>query len=192
MWPSMNVFAHVLFVFVAARYGTALPLVLWFAQLTILDLAAALYCVAVEEESIMLVPYAVSRARCSVWRAPAPRDKKCPSRANTQSPRQRAWWRSILEHSRCRGSRGAVAGVPGALSATPCNPGSRGASPTTPPKGAPGSSGSAASRATRRRLRRGAHPGVVSDEAAGSGRPVSLACFCMMSDSSRTRYGFLK
>jgi biofilm PGA synthesis N-glycosyltransferase PgaC len=59
MWPSMNVFAHVLFVFVAARYGTALPLVLWFAQLTILDLAAALYCVAVEEESIMLVPYAV-------------------------------------------------------------------------------------------------------------------------------------
>ena len=42
MWPSMNVFAHILFVFVAARYGTALPLVLWFAQLTILDLAAAL------------------------------------------------------------------------------------------------------------------------------------------------------
>ena len=59
MWPSMNVFAHVLFVFVAARYGTALPLILWFAQLTILDLAAALYCVAVEEESITLVPYAI-------------------------------------------------------------------------------------------------------------------------------------
>jgi len=59
MWPSMNVFAHVLFVFVAARYGTALPLVLWFAQLTILDLAAALYCVVVEEEKISLVPYAI-------------------------------------------------------------------------------------------------------------------------------------
>ncbi|MGH0033540.1 MAG: glycosyltransferase family 2 protein [Myxococcota bacterium] len=59
MWPSMNVFAHVLFVFVAARYGTALPLVLWFAQLTVLDLAAALYCVAVEEERITLVPYAI-------------------------------------------------------------------------------------------------------------------------------------
>jgi len=59
MWPSMNVFAHVLFVFVAAKYGAALPLVLWFAQLTILDLAAALYCVVVEEESITLVPYAI-------------------------------------------------------------------------------------------------------------------------------------
>ncbi len=59
LWPSMNVFAHVLFVFIAARYGTALPLMLWFAQLTVLDLAAALYCVAVEEESISLVPYAV-------------------------------------------------------------------------------------------------------------------------------------
>jgi poly-beta-1,6 N-acetyl-D-glucosamine synthase len=59
LWPSMNVFAHVLFVVVATRYGTALPLVLWFAQLTVLDLAAALYCVAVEEESIGLVPCAI-------------------------------------------------------------------------------------------------------------------------------------
>ncbi len=59
MWPLMNVFAHVLFVFVAVRWGAALPLVLWFAQLTVLDLAAALYCVAIEEEDISLVPYAV-------------------------------------------------------------------------------------------------------------------------------------
>lgn len=59
LWPSLNVFAHVLFVFVAARYGTAAPLVLWYAQLTILDLAAALYCIAVEEESLALVPYAL-------------------------------------------------------------------------------------------------------------------------------------
>jgi len=59
LWPALNVFAHVLFIFVAARYGTALPLVIWFAQLTVLDLAAALYCVVVEEESLMLVPYAL-------------------------------------------------------------------------------------------------------------------------------------
>jgi poly-beta-1,6 N-acetyl-D-glucosamine synthase len=59
MWPVMNVFGNVLFVFVAARYGTALPLVLWWAQLTVLDLAAALYCVVVEEESLLLVPYAI-------------------------------------------------------------------------------------------------------------------------------------
>ncbi len=59
MWPVMNVFGNVLFVFVAARYGTALPLVIWWAQLTVLDLAAALYCVVVEEESLLLVPYAI-------------------------------------------------------------------------------------------------------------------------------------
>ena len=59
MWPSMNVFGNVMFVFVAARYGTALPLVLWWAQLTVLDLAAALYCVVVEEERLSLVPYAL-------------------------------------------------------------------------------------------------------------------------------------
>ena len=59
LWPSLNVFAHGLFVWVATLHGTALPLVLWFAQLTVLDLAAALYCVAVEEESLALVPYAV-------------------------------------------------------------------------------------------------------------------------------------
>ena len=59
LWPSMNVFAHVLFVIVATRFGAALPLVLWWAQLTVLDLAAALYCVAVEEERLALVPYAI-------------------------------------------------------------------------------------------------------------------------------------
>ena len=59
LWPSMNVFAHVLFVIVATRFGAALPLVLWWAQLTVLDLAAALYCVAVEEERLSLVPYAI-------------------------------------------------------------------------------------------------------------------------------------
>jgi poly-beta-1,6 N-acetyl-D-glucosamine synthase len=57
-WPATNVFAHVLFVAMAAQYGTALPLVVWWAQLTVLDLAAALYCVVLEEESMTLVPYA--------------------------------------------------------------------------------------------------------------------------------------
>jgi cellulose synthase/poly-beta-1,6-N-acetylglucosamine synthase-like glycosyltransferase len=65
LWPSMNVFAHLLFVIVATRFGAALPLVLWWAQLTVLDLAAALYCVAVEEERLSLVPYAILYARSS-------------------------------------------------------------------------------------------------------------------------------
>ena len=59
MWPAMNCFANVLFVYVATRYGTALPLILWWGQLTVLDLAAALYCVVVEEERLSLVPYAI-------------------------------------------------------------------------------------------------------------------------------------
>jgi len=58
-WPAMNCFANVLFVYVATKYGTALPLVLWWAQLTVLDLAAALYCIVVEEEQLSLVPYAI-------------------------------------------------------------------------------------------------------------------------------------
>jgi poly-beta-1,6 N-acetyl-D-glucosamine synthase len=59
MWPFMNVFAHVLFLFVAYNHGNASLLVFWFAQLTLLDLAAALYSVTAEEESLTLVPYAV-------------------------------------------------------------------------------------------------------------------------------------
>jgi biofilm PGA synthesis N-glycosyltransferase PgaC len=58
-WPVVNVFAHLLFIAAAAAHGTELPLVLWWAQLTVLDLAAALYCVALEEERLWLVPYAV-------------------------------------------------------------------------------------------------------------------------------------
>jgi poly-beta-1,6 N-acetyl-D-glucosamine synthase len=58
-WPVVNVFANLLFIVAAASFGAALPLVVWWAQLTVLDLAAALYCVALEEERIWLVPYAI-------------------------------------------------------------------------------------------------------------------------------------
>ena len=59
MWPAVNVFAHVLFIAMAATFGAETPLVVWWAQLTVLDMAAALYCVAIEEERIWLVPYAI-------------------------------------------------------------------------------------------------------------------------------------
>ncbi len=59
LWPAMNVFAHALFVAVASHYGSSLALVVWWAQLAVLDLAAALYCVVVEEEGLSLVPYAL-------------------------------------------------------------------------------------------------------------------------------------
>lgn len=59
VWPWMNVFAHLLFIFFVYQTGTPLPLVFWFSLLTVLDMAAALYCVASEEEQIWLVPHAV-------------------------------------------------------------------------------------------------------------------------------------
>jgi cellulose synthase/poly-beta-1,6-N-acetylglucosamine synthase-like glycosyltransferase len=59
MWPAVNVFAHVLFIIMAASFGAETPLVVWWAQLTVLDMAAALYCVAIEEERIWLVPVAI-------------------------------------------------------------------------------------------------------------------------------------
>jgi poly-beta-1,6 N-acetyl-D-glucosamine synthase len=59
LWPAVNVFAHVLFIVMAASFGAETPLVVWWAQLTVLDMAAALYCVALEEERIWLVPYAI-------------------------------------------------------------------------------------------------------------------------------------
>ena len=59
VWPAMNIFANVFFVFVALQYGLGELLVFWWAQLTILDMAAALYCVAIEEEDLKLALYAV-------------------------------------------------------------------------------------------------------------------------------------
>jgi cellulose synthase/poly-beta-1,6-N-acetylglucosamine synthase-like glycosyltransferase len=55
--PASNVFGNVLFVLSQRALRNALPLVLWWAQLTVLDLAAAL-C-GRREESLLLVPYAI-------------------------------------------------------------------------------------------------------------------------------------
>lgn len=59
IWPAVNVLAQVYLVWIAAAYGHGILLVLWWLQLTVLDLVAALYCVVVEEENLALVPYAV-------------------------------------------------------------------------------------------------------------------------------------
>lgn len=59
VWPAMNIFANVFFVFVGLRYGMTELLFFWWTQLTILDVAAALFCVAIEEEDLRLAFYAV-------------------------------------------------------------------------------------------------------------------------------------
>lgn len=59
IWPVVNVAAHLFLVYLALAYGAGTLLVLWWAQLTVLDLVAALYCIVVEEERLSLIPYAI-------------------------------------------------------------------------------------------------------------------------------------
>lgn len=56
IWPAMNLFAHVFFVS-AALLGYSYYLILWWLTLTLLDFAAAVYCVATEREDPKLVPW---------------------------------------------------------------------------------------------------------------------------------------
>ena len=59
IWPVMNVFGNLFFVTVALAYGAGGYLVAWWLLLTLLDIAAALHTVAMEEEDLKLVPLAV-------------------------------------------------------------------------------------------------------------------------------------
>ena len=59
LWPAMNVFGHSFFLGIAFAYGFSSLLVYWWAQLTLLDLLAALYCVVIEEEDLSLVASSV-------------------------------------------------------------------------------------------------------------------------------------
>ena len=59
LWPAMNIFANIFFVIVGIKYGMTELLFFWWTQLTILDIAAALFCVAIEEEDLKLAFYAV-------------------------------------------------------------------------------------------------------------------------------------
>ncbi len=59
IWPGVNVAAHLFLIYLTAMYGAGSLLLLWWVQLTVLDLVAALYCVVVEEERLALVPYAI-------------------------------------------------------------------------------------------------------------------------------------
>ncbi|HET6764999.1 MAG TPA: glycosyltransferase [Longimicrobiaceae bacterium] len=59
LWPVMNVAGSLFFVAVAVAYGASAYLVGWWLLLTVLDVAAALHTVAMEEEDLSLVPLAV-------------------------------------------------------------------------------------------------------------------------------------
>ncbi|HKK07932.1 MAG TPA: glycosyltransferase family 2 protein, partial [Gemmatimonadota bacterium] len=59
VWPILNIYAHLFFAVVALAFGRGELLLYWWILLTLLDVVAALVTVAMEEESLWLVPYAV-------------------------------------------------------------------------------------------------------------------------------------
>ena len=59
IWPVMNIFANLYFITIAVAFNLGYYLVYWWLSLTILDLIAAFYCVAVEKEEIRLVFYSL-------------------------------------------------------------------------------------------------------------------------------------
>jgi poly-beta-1,6 N-acetyl-D-glucosamine synthase len=60
LWPVMNVVGNVLFAVVALSAGAPAGVIYWWALLTMLDVAAALYAVGIEGEELKLVPYAIA------------------------------------------------------------------------------------------------------------------------------------
>ena len=60
VWPVMNVAGNLFFAIAALEAGAASYVVYWWILLTLLDVAAALHTVAMEEEDLRLVPYAVA------------------------------------------------------------------------------------------------------------------------------------
>jgi cellulose synthase/poly-beta-1,6-N-acetylglucosamine synthase-like glycosyltransferase len=59
LWPAVNVLGNGLFAVVAVLSGAGEYVLFWWLLLTLLDVVAALYTVAMEEEELGLVPYAV-------------------------------------------------------------------------------------------------------------------------------------
>src|SRR5438477_1211182 len=59
VWPAMNIFANLFFVWIALIYGMTKLLVMWWILLTILDLLIAVHAILMEREDLGLAIYAV-------------------------------------------------------------------------------------------------------------------------------------
>lgn len=59
IWPPMNIAAHLFFIVAALVFGFTSLIFYWWAGLALLDIIAAIYCVAAEKEEFRLVGYAV-------------------------------------------------------------------------------------------------------------------------------------
>jgi biofilm PGA synthesis N-glycosyltransferase PgaC len=59
VWPAMNIFASLFFVWIALLYGMTKLLVLWWLLLTVLDVLIAVHAILMEREDLKLAPYAI-------------------------------------------------------------------------------------------------------------------------------------
>jgi biofilm PGA synthesis N-glycosyltransferase PgaC len=59
VWPAMNIFSNLFFVWIALIYGMTKLLVMWWILLTILDLLIAIHAILMEREDMGLAIYAV-------------------------------------------------------------------------------------------------------------------------------------
>jgi cellulose synthase/poly-beta-1,6-N-acetylglucosamine synthase-like glycosyltransferase len=59
IWPAMNIFANLWFIIVALFFNFSVLVIFWFIGIAVLDMMAALYCIAAEREEFRLVPYAI-------------------------------------------------------------------------------------------------------------------------------------
>ncbi len=59
IWPVMNIFANLFFVWIALLYGMTKLLVMWWLLLTVLDLLIAVHAIIMEKEDLRLVFYSI-------------------------------------------------------------------------------------------------------------------------------------
>ncbi len=59
LWPAMNIFTNLFFVWIALIYGMTKLLLLWWLMLTVLDMLIALYAIIMERESLSLIFYSI-------------------------------------------------------------------------------------------------------------------------------------
>jgi hypothetical protein len=59
LWPAANILGNLVFAVGALQAGVAAYVLYWWLLLTLLDVTAAAYTIAMEEEDLGLVPYAV-------------------------------------------------------------------------------------------------------------------------------------
>lgn len=59
IWPAMNIFASLFFVYIALMFGMTKLLVMWWLLLTLLDVLVAVHAIVMEREDLKLAAYSV-------------------------------------------------------------------------------------------------------------------------------------